>query len=367
MRAVAPVLTLALVTGCARKAPEDLYDRAAALDWPTMPRVPSPDATAYSDGRENPRDPMLYRLLEGFAHDGSLAAAATALALDATNGLGTLTRWRLREAAWRGGWPYPIEEAREWRTWNGSIPPRDLIAWLETLGEEEPMALVRARGRQEDVWIGLRATPPVDLGPLPRMASLGTPMRLPAIPGAEWTVADPAGNVQQGTLDEPATILLQRTGEWLVVVTRARRDLARFPVYVDTPAPTRPVLQLDDPPPVSDSDDADRLAEELLALVRDAWDAPVWERSGMFDAAVRAYAEDPSKGSRGVLTSVGYGDAEGVAWACDDVTVQGCLDRWLWDPRRRTTLVSGDIDSYGLHTVLDDTGVHLTLLLVDAR
>ncbi len=360
-----PLIALAL-GGCAKKPPEDIYDRAAALDWPAMPRVPSPDASAYSAGKEAPRDPQLYSLLDGFHHDGSLAAAATALALDMAQSKGDLSRWTLREAAWRGGWPYPVQEARAWRSWSGSVPPRDMLAWLDALPRTTPMALVRARGHQEDVWVGLKAIPPADLGALPRMAALGTPMALPALPYGTYTVADPGGTLKRGTLESGATILLQRTGEWLVVVRADDKEIGRFPIYVDIPAPTEAVLALRDPPPVADADDADALAEELIDQIRDAWDLPRWTRSPVFDAATRAYVEDPSKGSAGVLTGIGYAGVDAVAWACDDVTVQNCLDQWLWDPRRRASLVSRSVDSFGLHASLDDRGIHLTLLLVDA-
>jgi len=367
LRASLPVLALTLLAACPKQAPEDLFARAAELDWPMMPRVPSPDATAYAAGRQNPTDPLIYRLLEGFRHDGALASSAASLALAMAQDGTELTRWELREAAWRGGWPYPVDEARAWRTWTGSIPPRDLVTWLERLPEDTPMTLVRARGRQEDIWVGLQARPEIDLGALPRITTLGTPLSLPAVPGATWTVADPTGSIQQGALDGGAKVLLQRSGEWLVVVQRGEQDLARFPIYVDTPAPSDPVLRVTDPPPVADDADADAFASELIDGIRDAWSLPRWERSPIFDAAVRSYVDDPSKGSRGVLAAVGYEGVEGIAWACDDVTVQNCLDQWLWDPRRRRTLMSGAVDSYGLHTVLDDTGVHLTLLLVDAR
>lgn len=219
----------------------------------------------------------------------------------------------------------------------------------------------------EDVWIGITARPHVDLGALPRVTSLGAPLRLPAIEGGSYVVADPVGRMQKGLLDEPTRILLQRTGEWLFLIQRGSQEIARFPVYVDMPPPSESVLAVDDPSSIIEVEDAEDLTEQLLEQIRDAWDMPLWKRSPVFDAAARAYVNDPDRGSKGVLAAVGYEGVDGVAWACDDATVQDCLDQWLWDPRRRATLSSRAIDSYGLHIDIDTTGIHITLLLVDAR
>jgi hypothetical protein len=56
------------------------------------------------------------------AFDRALESASAGLALDAADGTGGLARWELREAAWRGGWPYPVTDARGWGTVSGTAP-----------------------------------------------------------------------------------------------------------------------------------------------------------------------------------------------------------------------------------------------------
>lgn len=353
--------------GCAKQVDLTVFERAERIEWAELPRLPSPDAAAYAAADERPRDPLIAALVDGWRHDGSLAAAAAALALPMARGNGGLTRWELREAAWRGGWPFPVTEARAWRSYERMPPPRDLLAWLDALPKDVPMALVRARSDGEDVWLGLHGLETITLGSVPRLAALGSPLTLPAVEGATWLVADPSGATQGGPLDQGARVLLGRTGEWLVWLRRGEEELARFPIHVDTETPQQPILRLDSSPPIDDDDDVAALADTLLAAVRAAYGLPAWTPSALFDAAVARYVEDPRAGSRAVLSAVGYGEAEGIAWACDDVTVQGCIDQWLWDPRRRGQLLSRALDAYGLHARLDASGVHLTLLLVDAR
>lgn len=357
-----------LATACGPKTPRSLADLAAEIDWAATPRLPSPDAGSYADGAEAPRDPSINALLKGKHHDGALAGAASALALAAADGVGGLTRWELREAAWRAGWPYPVADARAWSVGDGTLPPRDLLTWVEQIPADEPMAIVRARGRESDEWVGMRGHPSFQLGALPRLASLGTPLLLPPIPGGAWRATDGAGTLREGALDQGGSILLSSSGEWLVQVVRGDTELARFPVYVGVEPSTAPLLRLPQPmPQPSSAADADALARELLAHVRTSYGLTTWSASPMFDAAVQQYMRNPAAGSAAALSSIGFRGAPGIVWACDDVTVENCFDAWVWDLRRRGGLMSTTYDSYGLHTTLDASGVHLTLLLVDAE
>ena len=108
--------------------------------------------------------------------------------------------WRVREAAWRAGWPYPVADARAWSVGDGLTPPRDLLTWVEQIPADEPMSLVRARGRDSDEWVGVAGRPPVELGALPRIANLGSPLLIPAVPGGIWRAADPSGALSEGSL-----------------------------------------------------------------------------------------------------------------------------------------------------------------------
>jgi len=362
----APLLSL-LLLACAPKAQVDsvqaLIDK---IDWDLTPVLASPNSGTYGAAPGRSRDPVVSVLTHDMKFDRSLEAAAGGLALNAVEGVGGIQRWELREAAWRGGWPYPVLDARGWSAVANEPPPDDTFQWLSTTAEGDSMALVRARGGMGDGWVGLRGHPEVDLGLLPRGAALGTPLALPAIAGATWRVSDGGGVLYEGTLDRPETLLLASAGEWVVQILREGRELARFPIYVEIDPPEIPLLRSPrDAPLIGSTEDADRWTRDLLKHVRQSYRLPVWESNPLLEAAVKTMAQDPTRPVGEILGALGYARGA-VVWTCDDVTVENCLDRWVWDPRKRGALLSTELDAMGLRTVLDARGVHLTLVLGDS-
>lgn len=369
MRATSLAL-LVLVAACKPRPVASLAEIAGELDYAIPPRLPSPDAAVYAtvDGRS--MDPVVGPLVRGLRFDSGLAATAAGLALAAAEGEGGLSRWELREAAWQAGYPFPIYDARAWSVVQNGPPPRDLLAWIEATPPEEPMALVRARGHAGDVWIGARARPAMQLDPIPRLANLGTPLRIPALPGGLWRLTDGGGTLTSGPAEAPVEIVLSSAGEWLLQLVAAdRREVLKVPIYVGIDAPSDPLLRPDpDAPPfvVGTPEDAVDHADELLVHVRETYGLEAFERSPLLDAALDRFADDPEKGAEDMAGSVGMGGAA-TLWRCDDTTVENCLDRWIWDPRRRADLLSETLDTLALHARLDTRGLHLTALLVDAE
>jgi hypothetical protein len=366
MPRLSPLAVLALAA-CGPKDARSLADVAKKLDYGETPQLLAPDSGSYARAEEDPQDPVLKPLLRGKHVEAALQAAAGGLALAAADHVGGLARWELRESLWRAGWPYPADEARAWSFGSGHAPSADLIAWVEAIPEDQPLGLVRARGAEEDVWVGIRAVPAIDLGPVPRVTGLGSPLVLPPVPGATWRLSDQEGTLREGTLDAGLSVVLAGAGEWLFEIRRDGAELARFPVYVAISPPTTPLLRLPDTRPITGVEDVDALAVDVLGHVREAYGRTPWKRSTVFDAAVGRYVGDPSIGSAGALRTVGFSGASAIVWACDDATVESCVDAWVWDPRRRAVLLTDRMDSYGLHASLDARGVHLTLLLVDAE
>lgn len=357
-----------LMTGCPKPiVPPTLSETAAGLAYGTTPRLPSPQAGTYSRMAYDSPDAVLHLLLEGRQVDASLMGASAGLAFDALEGIGGITRWELREALWAAGWPYPVQEARGWSTSVGDAPPAEAIEWLAGLPEDDDMALVRARGTKADAWVGMRARPTVDLGPLPRVVALGAKLTLPVVPGATWQLADASGRLLEGDLETPATMLLTTTGEWLVQIKRGREELARFPVYVGVDAPDAPLLRRSESsPPISDAHDAEDHATTMLRHVRDEYGLRAWLPDPLVSAAARSFAQSPERGAAQALNAVGVHDPRVIAWQCTDATVEDCIDRWVWDPRQREALLATEPWSMGIHAGLDTGGLRLTVLLVGA-
>jgi hypothetical protein len=353
-----------LALGCAPKAPPSSAQLAEELGFGTTPRLHSATSAAYVVVGTVSRDPVIGPLTRGRTADAALSGAASGLALALAEESGGMARWELREALWRAGWAHPVYDARGWSALASMPPPPEVFAWLDGLAEDEPFGLARARGRNADAWVGVRARDPVDLGALPRVAAVGTPLVLPPVAGATWRAADGRGEVREGALDAGATLLLATAGEWIVEVRQDRKELARFPVYVGMEPPTTPLLRLPEAVgEVTGSEDARARALALLEHVRRVYDAAPWKPSPVLDLAVSRYLQDPDAGSAKALADLGFPAARGVVWACDDTTVENCVDGWVWDVRRRAALVGAAYDSLGLVATVDRDGVHLTALL----
>ncbi len=359
---------LILLVACAAKAPLTASLMAEDLDFGTTPRLQPTAAGAYVGGPVVVRDPVIGPLLERRLVDAGLMAAASSLALSVAEERGGAARWELREALWRAGWAHGVHDARTWTTTAGKAPPADVFAWLDALGADEPIGLARARGKEWDAWVALRAVRPIPIGAPPRTAVVGTPLTLPTVEGGTWRAADGTGKLQSGSLDSGATLLLTTAGEWLIDLRRGDQELARFPVYVGITAPTEAVLALPDGSgTVSGEADALQLAGLLLARVREEYGRAAWVPNPILDTALDRYLARPGTPSSEALAGLGFPAASSVVWGCDASTVENCIDSWIWDVRRRETLLSDAVDSYGLRAEVDASGIHLTLLLADAN
>ena len=341
-----------------------LADRAAKLPWWQTPLLPNPDRASYAPDAGPARDPLVGALLGDRTPDARLEAAAAALALIAVEGKGGLARWELREAAWRAGWPYPITAAQGWGTPEGATPPQDLFAWIEALQPGQTFGIARARGPLGDAWVGLLGAPSVTLGPVPRTAPLGTLLTLPAIPGATLRLADGRGGLREDDLADGATVPLVLAGEWIARIEVAGASVAHFPIYAGIPSPQVPLLRVDAATAaVTTSEEVDAHARALLHEIRTRYVLPPWGTDPLLDAAARALAQDPDRAAGPVLERMGAAPGRGVAWRCDDLTVEDCLDRWVWNPAGRAALLDPQLDRLGLDARLDAAGVHLVLTL----
>ncbi len=362
------LLLAGLVIACKPAAEMSLAEVADKIDFARMPRLPSPDSGTYYASPEPSRDPVISALVRGKAHDGALASAAAGLALSIADDRGTLSRWELREALWRGGWPYNAFDARSWIAADGRPPPSDLLKWLEGIPEDQAMALIRARGRAEDIWVGIRANPLAQLEPIPRRTHMGSVINLPAIPGASFRLSDGGGELTEGRLETGATLLLTTAGEWLLQVVADRREIARMPIYVEIEPPREPVLQTEEKAPlISSAVDAEGWTRKLLTHVRRVYGLEPWLATPLLDSAAQRLAEGEVESPMEAARAVGMVSTSVVRWTCDDITVENCLDYWLWDPRRRAAMLSSELDTYGIHASLDARGLHITMLLADVE
>jgi len=320
-----------------------------------MPRLPSPSAGSYARAPAEPTDPPLVALMHGKRWDASLAGAAAAVALRASQG-GDTAPWFVRHAGWRAGYPYPISTLSMWRTPTGSTPPPDLVTWLASRTDAHDIGLVRARGDQQDVWIALTATPLGSVGVQPRQLPLGAAFTLPKLPGATFEVADGAGTVRSGRLDLAQTFTVERPGEWIVKVRHAEQVVAWFPIYVDRQPPSEPVID------VATEGALDQRLDQLLDHVRDQHALPSLEPDLLFQSAAARLLTDPSMPSGTLATRVGWAPEKLARWDARGPTLAAALDRVIWEPGARPALLAAS-GHLGLAAEQDDAGVHIVVLI----
>ena len=202
------ILTTLVLMGCPRSSPVP-----EIVNWSDAPRLPSPTSGSYTREDAAPTDPAVRLVMAGRSWDASLSGAAAGLALEAVNGDGGLTRWEIREALWRAGYPYPVDNARGWSTARETPPPQAVAAWVAAQSPTADVGLVRARASDGDAWVGMAANPRLDVGVQPRKVAVGSSVAVPAIPGAKIDVVDGVGKVEQRNLHQAQRYTLVTPGE----------------------------------------------------------------------------------------------------------------------------------------------------------
>jgi hypothetical protein len=348
----------AVLTAC----PKDPGEVAPV--WEATPRLPAPSAGVYARSRETPSDPALAAFVAEKPWDAALSGAAAGLALKLVGEIGGpeespgLTRWRVREAMWKAGYPFPALDARAWQAGPDGAPPPPLVAWLDAFPAGDDLGLVRARGRDQDLWVALRSRPTVDVGRIPRQVPEGGTFTIPANPGGRYRVSDANGFLLEGTLDAPAEIEANSTGEWVVEILPAEAGPpALFPVYVGMVPPDLPLIR--EPAAVRSPADVVERAETLLADIREIYGASQLQRDFVLDAGARSLLRGDTDSAEGVRESLALDSAGTTIFRCEGTTVEACLDRVVWQPENRRALfddasalgLAGDLDAEGATVV----------------
>jgi hypothetical protein len=342
------------VAACPRSAPPE-------IDYTAPPRLPAPEAGVYDRYATTSSDPVVASVVGARALDAYLSGAAAGLALAAVEGDETLDSWEVREAAWRAGYAYPVEGVQRFTGPSKAPPPPEVQAWLATVDPETDLGLVRARNAQVETWIGLAATPRIDLGTQPRLVVVGDVMTLPSVRGGRYQVAAPDGDVRAGPLDTPTRVQLDLDGEWLFQVLLEDDPAATFPVYADTDPPRRNLLP-SRAHPVADAAEAEEVTADLLASIRDAYGLARWTRDTILDACAQRLLAEPGANTKTVLASLGITDPV-HSWSCSASVVEACLDKVVWEPSERTALLSGDYTYFGVAAATGAGKVRIRVVL----
>jgi hypothetical protein len=222
------------------------------------------------------------------------------------------------------------------------------------------IGLVRARSTLEDVWVALTSTPRVSLEGIPRQLPVGGTLQLPSVKGAQLTVADPYGMLEQGNLEAPWSKVLDVSGEWLFEVKDSLGLAALFTIYVGVVPPDLHLL-VPSRVPVS-WQEADNRTAETVARVREAYGLPPFGTDPLMAAAARTVAENPTTNTAELAPRVGINSDELWRWECQAPTVEACIDAILWDVRSRPGWLTPN-GLYGRDVKLTNLGVQIVLLV----
>jgi hypothetical protein len=341
-----PTLLLLTLLAC---PPKD----ASSLG-PAVPVLPAMAAPLYAWSRGIPPDEAVARLAIGLPWDEALSGAAARLALSAVQST-PIDSAQARWAAYRAGWPYPIDEIIVQTVPSGTIPERPPGLTSTAIG------VARARGAAGDSWVWLLSSPPEDLGPFRREYGLGEVLHLVSVSTSGLTArtVSPSGR-RYG----PAPVL-DEGGEWLVEFTQGS-DRWLVPLYVDSATPA------DAPyPHVMASPETSRTAViqamEVLDEYRATFDSDSLEPDPMLDkAAARALKTSlkgeslpPASERLGKLGFTGHM----AELTCTAATVPECLDALYWSIDHRHDLVDPALGWAGIAASVRPTGVTLVLEL----
>lgn len=300
------------IVGCAKLPEQDPAEAA-------RPRVPSPTSAMYVHVARPPSDGLVARAW-GAPIDESLSGAAGAAAFRVLRSGGTNAA-EVRWMAVLAGYPWPIERAELERT-----APDTLAESLLTVARSHAdldLGLVRAREASVDQWVLLVGARRGELPAFPREPDTGTTL---SFPGLSVQATSPSGRALRGvdalTVDEP--------GEWLVSLTDAAGEVARFPLYADGETPRTAPVSASASEPGADPEDA--LLAHLDALDRWYGRGPP-EHDRALDAVARARLRDlladrPVPAAEPQLAAAGY--FSGTAGECRGATVADCLDAMWW-------------------------------------
>jgi len=274
--------------------------------------------------------------------DASLSGAAAGVALaSAVEGPDALQRWRVREALWRAGYPYPVYSAAFWTTEFNAPPPADLITWVSQRDERDDLGVVRARGAEQDHWVVLAARPRVSLDALPRTLPEGGTLVLPPNPGFTWAAGDPDGAVTTGPLGGGARVPMATGGEWLLQIRDPAGVAASALVYVDMPLPEERLLE-----PGTAATPGDAVMHQI-ERIRDLWELPMLDTDPLLEAAAKGWQDDPERDPNGLTVGLGF-EGTPVSWRCSAASVPDCLDQVVWEPATRAAFIDPEHTSIGL-------------------
>jgi hypothetical protein len=351
------MIALLLALACAPK-PQAL---PAGFDPKAGPLLPAMEAPIYASGRSVPTDVLVSQVALGLKWDEALSGAAAAMAL--LDGQ-PLTLEAAQHAAYRAGYPYPVQRMSMGWMEAGVYPDELGRSLAATLKDGDEIGLARARTAERDRWVALIARPVDALSPISRELRLGAEVPIRTRTPCTWTLVSPRGQVQTGMT--PAMVALEEAGEWWLEVRTLNATVASIPLYVDMATPKGPLLDLPGDS-VTGPGDGMALTLELLADVRDSFGLVGLQRDGVLDtlsATPLAQVLDKvwtHEDGMARLRAAGFVGGPAHQVHCTAGSVAACLDTMLRDPQRRKALLDPGLRLVGGSAQVGTSGVTLLL------
>jgi len=321
-----------------------------------LPHLPAPEAQIYAVRLGEPVDPLVAAVVGELPWEESLSGAAGALGMEMVRTLRPTDAWQVRWAAYRAGYPYPVQEILHQTCSRGCVAEQVLEQAQGLVQPGDHLGIARVRGGSDDLWICLLGRPRLALPPVPRALEPGGEISLTAVGGGrservELSLVSPSGHLEQGDLWQERRLVLGEQGEYWVQLRDPQGVLAGFPVYVGLdPFAEAPLAGWS-----LAADSAEELLHagwEALDLLRSAYGLDPLEADPILSAVARAHLGDrlgregPEAGEFGgapasCRASLGCVIPAGAG-------VEACAQGWLVDPSARAALVDSRCTLAGL-------------------
>ena len=311
---------------------------AAPISKESMPILPALEGAIYTLAPTAPRDPVVARIATELPFDEALSGAASSIAIGLSQGQ-DFDSADLTWACIRAGWPYPLSDMRSIAV-EKDAQPHGLLAEL-ALSPFSRIGLVRARGRDQDIWVLLQS---------------------------EVKLLSPSGAL----FDLAEDLRLDESGEWLLESYLGETVLLRAALFVEMETPKDALLPYQEP--LSQEQDLSAEAATLLSEMHQDFfgtDKGLSREAALDTSArlaMKAWLNSEELPAAHVrFEKLGYVHEPRNELLCTGETIRACLDNLYWSIQLRQALLSEGHEVLGVAAEKTEDGEIMLMLNLAAN
>jgi len=332
-----------------------------------MPILPALEGAIYTLAPTAPRDPVVARIATELPFDEALSGAASSIAIGLSQGQ-DFDSADLTWACIRAGWPYPLSDMRSIAV-EKDAQPHGLLAEL-ALSPFSRIGLVRARGRDQDIWVLLQSEVRLEAAPFPKAFAIDAKIQPPFV--AESGVATKLLSPSGALFDLAEDLRLDESGEWLLESYLGETVLLRAALFVEMETPKDALLPYQEP--LSQEQDLSAEAATLLSEMHQDFfgtDKGLSREAALDTSArlaMKAWLNSEELPAAHVrFEKLGYVHEPRNELLCTGETIRACLDNLYWSIQLRQALLSEGHEVLGVAAEKTEDGEIMLMLNLAAN